>query len=72
MPAWLGGMFIKAVLDWLFGVISKLIASWQKDKAAHTSAVNQADQDMKKTEKLKPDSTEAEIDEAIKDSLKHF
>jgi hypothetical protein len=72
MPSWLGGMFFKWLLDWVLGQLKALYNAYQKDKANHETAVNQAAQDMKKAKEIKPESSEKEVDDAIDDSLKHL
>lgn len=63
---------IAAVLNWLRRLVTETIAGHVRDKANHAENVNQSAKDMEKTEALKPESTEKEVDDAIDDSLKHF
>ena len=72
MPAWLGGMFFKAVIEWLWGKISAAIKLWKKDQANHEAAVHQAALDNEKASQITPESKSDEVDEAITDSLKHI
>lgn len=70
--SWLVGLIEKYFLNWLLEKVSAVISLWNKDKANHETAVNQAAQDVKKAKELKPDATAEETDAAIDDELGHF
>lgn len=70
--SWLGADLVKWVLDWLWGKISAAISVFIKDKENTAVAKSEADQDTAKAAKLKPDSNQKEVSDAIDDTLKHF
>lgn len=63
---------IEIVLNWFLKLIGQKVAAQVRDHNNHQAQVDQAHQDMHKTNELKPDSTAKDVDDAIDDSLKHF
>lgn len=72
MPSWLGGWLVKAILDWVLGKLLALVSAGKKQIKDHKQNQDQAAQDAKKANELKPDATEKEIDDAIDDQLNRF
>lgn len=72
---WLGSVFFKALIEWVWGKISALIQAYQKAKADHERAVNQAAKDSQaaKQANQNPDKVTAdETDRAIDDEFKNI
>ena len=63
---------IQAILNWLWGKGAAAAALAAKDKHDHETAVNQAAQDSKPAEELKPDASSSETDSAIDSELRHL
>lgn len=72
MLSWLGSLGLKAFFEWLLSKLMAVIALAKKDKENHEHQVNQAAQDSKPAEELKPDATEGETDVAIDSELDHL
>lgn len=70
--AWLLGILEKFFLDWLWNKLSTAWSSFKKDKANEAKNDAQSNQDMKKAEELKPDSSKKEQEDAANDAFKHL
>ncbi|CAK0739652.1 hypothetical protein CCP2SC5_1020023 [Azospirillaceae bacterium] len=66
------GWIANIILNFFWGKAVSAIQSAEKDKANHEANAAQAEQDIKKAQELKPDSTEKDVDDAIDDELSHF
>jgi hypothetical protein len=72
MPAWLGAMFFKALLDWVAKKIGDLISLYRKKLQSKKEAEANAAVDTEKLTKIIPDSSKEDTDAAIDEASKRF
>ena len=72
---WLGGVFFKALIEWVWSKLSALIQAYYKAREQHKKAENQAalDSEAAKHANANPEKvTSDETDKAIDEQFKHI
>lgn len=70
--AWLEAIGLKALFQFLLDKITAFFAMIRRDSESRAKEEAQANQDMKKAESLKPDSSQKEQEDAANDAFKHL
>lgn len=70
MPWWV--WILQLVVDRIISWASSLARKEKAKEEAHKDHVKKAEEDLKKSNELKPDSSSKDADEAIDDALSHL
>ena len=70
--SWLVGLVVSALMNWLEKFFADHIAAYEKSRADHQKAVDQAAQDNASAAKINEGSKSDDVDQAIDDSFKHL
>lgn len=69
---WIGQSLLSLVVNKIWGAVRSWWAKNEARKADHSENAQQAKEDTTKLEGIKDETDPAKVDEAIRDSLRHF